>query len=205
MRTQPLLILLFLVLTAASSAATPTTHPARLTLVQNEEGSGASEPPAITDEQKQAEQAMRQNALKLSGIIDRHRKELNLPGVVGIYQVGADAYHGWIRVMVKELTPQLDRQLPSELEGVWIQVVDRTRYDEKCAAAKQVVDSNAHRLMKQPGIESIGVGGDPYDAMDLWIVIGVDKITPQVVQEIPAEMGGFPVHLLEMGGPAHFL
>ncbi len=41
--------------------------------------------------------------------------------------------------------------------------------------------------------------------MDLWIVIGVDKITPQVVQEIPAEMGGFPVHLLEMGGPAHFL
>jgi len=43
--------------------------------------------------------------------------------------------------MVKELTPQLDRQLPSELEGVWIQVVDRTRYDEKCAAAKQVVDS----------------------------------------------------------------
>src|SRR6266851_1683475 len=117
----------------------------------------------------------------------------------------ADAYHEWLRVMVKELTPQLDRQFPSELEGVWIQVVDQTRYDEKCAAAKQVVDSNAHRLMKQPGIESIGVGGDPYDAMDIWIVIGVDKITPPVEQETPAEMGGFPVHLLETGGPAHLL
>jgi hypothetical protein len=54
--------------------------------------------------------------------------------------------------------------------------------------------------MKQPGIESIGVGGDPYDAMDIWIVIGVDKITPPVEQETPAEMGGFPVHLLETGG-----
>ena len=108
-------------------------------------------------------------------------------------------------MIVKELTPQLDHQLPSEVEGVWIQVVDQTRYDEENAAAKKVVDSNAHRFLKQPGIESIGVGGDPYDAMDLWIVIGVDKITPQVVQEIPAEMGGFPVHLLEMGGPAHFL
>jgi hypothetical protein len=201
MRTQPLLILLFVVLTAASSAATPTTLPARISLVQNEEGSGASEPPAIMDEQKQAEQAMRQNALKLSGIIDRHRNELNLPGVVGIYQVGADAYHGWIRVMVNELTPQVDHQLPSELEGVWIQVVDQTRYDEKCAAAKQVADKNAHRLMKQLGIETIGVGGDAYDAMDVWIVIGVDKITPQVKQEIPAEMGGFPVHLYETGGP----
>jgi hypothetical protein len=201
MRTQPLLIPLFVVLTAASSAATPTTHPARITLVQNEEGSGASEPPAITDEQKLAEQAMRQNALKLSGIIDRYRKELNLPGVVGIYQVGADAYHEWIRVMVKELTPQLDHQLPSELEGVWIQVVDQTSYDERCAAAKRVVDKNAHRLMKQPGIETIGVGGDAYDAMDVWILIGVDKITPQVKQEIPAEMGGFPVHLHETGGP----
>ncbi len=40
--------------------------------------------------------------------------------------------------------------------------------------------------------------------MDVWILIGVDKITPQVEQEIPAELDGFPVHLLEMGGPAHF-
>ncbi len=148
MRAQPLLIPLFVVLTAASAAATPMTHPARITLVQTEKGSGASEPPPLTDEQKQADQAMRQNALKLSGIIDRHRKELNLPGVVGIYQVGADAYHEWIRVMVKELTPQLDHQLPSELEGVWIQVVDQMRYNEKCAAAKHVVDKNAHWFMK---------------------------------------------------------
>jgi hypothetical protein len=26
-----------------------------------------------------------------------------------------------------------------------------------------------------------------------------------VEREIPAEMGGFPVHLLEVGGPEHFL
>jgi hypothetical protein len=205
MHTQPLLIPLFVVLTAASAAATPTTHPARITLVQNEEARGAGEPPTITDDQEKADQAYRENALKLEGIIRRHQKELKLPGVVAIQPVAADAYHEWLRVMVKELTPQLDRQFPSELEGVWIQVVDQTRYDEKCAAAKQVVDSNAHRLMKQPGIESIGVGGDPYDAMDIWIVIGVDKITPPVEQETPAEMGGFPVHLLETGGPAHFL
>jgi hypothetical protein len=201
MRTQALLIPLFVALTAASSAAAPATQRARITLVQKEEGSAASEPPAITDEQEQAEQAMRDNALKLEGIIRRHQKELKLPGVVGIYPVAADAYHEWIRVMVKELTPQLDHQLPSELEGVWIQVVDKTRYNEKCAAAAQVVEKNAHRLMKQPGIETIGVGGDAYDAMDVWIVIGVDKITPQVKQEIPAEMGGFPVHLHETGGP----
>jgi len=59
--------------------------------------------------------------------------------------------------------------------------------------------------LSQPGIESVGVGGDPYDAMDLWIVIGVDKIVPQVKQEIPAEMGGFPVHLQELGGPIRLL
>jgi hypothetical protein len=179
--------------------------PARITLVQGEEDSGASEPPTITDEQKQAEQAMRESALKLDGIIRRHQKELKLPGVVGVYQVGADAYHGWIRVMVKELTPQLDHQLPSELEGVWIQVVDQTRYDEKCGVAKQVLDANMHWLLKQPGIESIGIGGDPYDVMDVWIVIEVDKITPQVRQEIPAEMGGFAVYLREIGGPIRSL
>ena len=44
-------------------------------------------PPMLTDEEEQADQAIRQNAQKLSGIIDRHKKELNLPGVVGIYQV----------------------------------------------------------------------------------------------------------------------
>jgi len=205
MRTPPLLIPLFVVLTTASAATGFTTDPARITLVQGEEDSGASEPPAITDEEEQAEQAMRESALKLGGIISRHQKELKLPGVVGIYQVGADPYHGWIRVMVKELTPQLDHQLPSELEGVWIQVVDQTRYDEKCAVAKQVMDANTHWLLKQPGIESIGIGGDPYDIMDVWIVIEVDKITPQVRQEIPAEMGGFPVHLREIGGPIRLL
>jgi hypothetical protein len=204
MRTEPLLISLFIAFTAVSTTTTITPRSAGIVSVQSERDSSANEPPALTDEEKQADQAMRENAKKLSGIIDRHRKELNLPGVVGIYQVGADAYHEWIRVIVKELTPQLDHQLPSEVEGVWIQVVDQTRYDEENAAAKKVVDSNAHRFLKQPGIESIGVGGDPYDAMDLWIVIGVDKITPQVKQEIPAQMGGFPVHLLEMGGPAHF-
>ncbi len=204
MRTEPLLISLFIAFTAVSTTTTITPRSAGTVSVQSERDSSANEPPALTDEEKQADQAMRENAKKLSGIIDRHRKELNLPGVVGIYQVGADAYHEWIRVIVKELTPQLDHQLPSEVEGVWIQVVDQTRYDEENAAAKKVVDSNAHRFLKQPGIESIGVGGDPYDAMNLWIVIGVDKITPQVKQEIPAQMGGFPVHLLEMGGPAHF-
>ena len=107
--------------------------------------------------------------------------------------------------MVKELTPQLDHQLPSELEGVWIQVVDQTRYDEKVAVARQAMDANTHWLLKQPGIESIGIGGDPYDVMDVWIVIEVDKITPQVRQEIPAEMGCFPVHLREIGGPIRLL
>lgn len=96
----------------------------------------------LTDEEEQADQAIRQNAQKLSGIIDRHKKELNLPGVVGIYQVWADPYHQWIRVMVKELTLQLEHQLPSELEGAWVQVVDKTRYDD----AKQVIDANTHRL-----------------------------------------------------------
>jgi hypothetical protein len=89
--------------------------------------------------------------------------------------------------------------LPSELEGAWIQVVNQTRYNEKCAAAKQVVDKNTDRFRKEPGIESIGVSGDAYDSMDVWILIGVDKVTPQVEKEIPAELGGFPVHLLETG------
>lgn len=43
----------------------------------------------LTDEEEQADQAIRQNAQKLSGIIDRYKKELNLPCVVGIYQVWA--------------------------------------------------------------------------------------------------------------------
>jgi hypothetical protein len=47
------LIPLFVVLTAASAAMRFTIDPARITLVQGEEDSGASEPPAITDEQKQ--------------------------------------------------------------------------------------------------------------------------------------------------------
>lgn len=42
MRTRPLLIPLFVAFTAAS-AATVTTHPVRITLVQSEEGSGTSE------------------------------------------------------------------------------------------------------------------------------------------------------------------
>ena len=205
MRARPLFIPFFVVLTAASASTRLTIHPARITFVQGDEGSGASEPPAITDEQKQAEQAMRESALKLDGIIRRHQKELKLPGVVGIYQVEADAYHEWIRVMVKELTPQLDHQLPSELEGVWIQVVDQTRYDAKVAVARQAMDANTHWLLKQPGIESVGIEGDPYDIMDVWIVIEVDKITPQVRQNIPAEMGGFPVYLREIGGPIRML
>lgn len=48
--------------------------------------------------------------------------------------------------MFKELTPQLEHQLPSELEGAWVQVVDKTRYDEKCAVAKQAIDANTHWL-----------------------------------------------------------
>jgi hypothetical protein len=131
MRTQFLLIPLFVAFTAVSAATTITPPSAGITSVRSEPDSGASESPALTDEEKQADQAMWENAKELGGIIDRHRKELNLPGVVGIYQVGADAYHSWIRVMVKELTPQLDHQLPNELEGVWIQVVDQTRYDEE--------------------------------------------------------------------------
>jgi hypothetical protein len=207
--TQALLIPIFVALTAASTAATPITHSERVTLVQNEETRRPFEPssgtrePAITDEQKRANEAAFDNARKLSGIIQRHEKELRLPGVVDIILVG-DGHDEWIRVMVKELTPQLDHQLPSELEGVWVQVVDQTRYEEIEAAAKYVVDENSPWLMKRPGIEGIGVGGDPYSALDLWILIDVDKITPQVQQELPAEMSGFPVHLLEVGGPARF-
>jgi hypothetical protein len=32
-------------------------------------------------------------------------------------------------------------------------------------------------------------------------VVSVDKLTPQVESEIPAELSGFPVHFEEIGGP----
>lgn len=51
----------------------------------------AAEAAVRTTKSGMREQAMRESALKLDGIIRRHQKELNLPGVVGIYQVGADA------------------------------------------------------------------------------------------------------------------
>ena len=174
------------------------TQPARVILVQNV-GQGTTEPPARTDEEEQADQAVRQGVQKINEVIKRHSKELNLPGVVGIFTVEADAYHQWIRVMVKELTPQLAHQLPTKLEGVWVQIVDKTRYDQKVAAAVEIM--NGASLMKLPGVETVGVGGNPYDMMDIWIVVGVDKLTPQVESEIPSELGGFPVHFQEIGGP----
>ena len=174
------------------------TRPPRVMLVQNV-GQGTTEPPARTDEEEQADQAVRQGVQKINEVIKRHSKELNLPGVVGVYVVEADPYHQWIRVMAKELTPKLAHQLPNELEGVWVQIVDKTRYDQKVAAAVEIM--NGASLMKLPGVETVGVGGNPYDMMDIWIVVGVDKLTPQVESEIPSELGGFPVHFQEIGEP----
>ncbi len=175
------------------------THSARVLLVQSVEGHGTTEPAARTDEEEQADHAARQGVQKINAVIKRHGKELNLPGVVGVYVVEADPYHQWIRVMVKELTPQLANLLPTKLEGVWVQVVDKTRYDQKVAAAVEIM--NGASLLKLPGVEAVGIGGNPYDMMDIWIVVSVDKLTPQVESEIPAELGGFPVHFSEIGGP----
>ena len=47
-----------------------------MAVVRNDGETPASKPPAITDEQKQAEQAMRESAHKLDGINRRHQKEL---------------------------------------------------------------------------------------------------------------------------------
>jgi hypothetical protein len=141
------------------------THSARVLLVQSVEGHGTTEPPARTDEEEQADQAVRQGVQKIDAVIKRHSTELNLPGVVGVYVVGADPYHQWIRVMVKELTPQLANQLPTKLEGVWLQVVDNTRYDQKVAVAKKVMDNAS--LLKLPGVEAVGIGGNPYDMMGI--------------------------------------
>lgn len=80
-----------------------------------------------------------------------------------------------------------------------MQIVDKTRYDQKVAAAVEIM--NAASLMKLPGVETVGIGGNPYDMMDIWIVVGVDKLTPQVESEIPSELGGFPIHFMEIGGP----
>jgi hypothetical protein len=72
----------------AQPARTP---PARVILVENVEGHGTTEPPARTDEEEQADQAARQGVQKINEVIKRHSKELNLPGVVGIFTVEADA------------------------------------------------------------------------------------------------------------------
>jgi hypothetical protein len=55
--------------------------------------------------------------------------------------------------------------LPTKLEGVWVQVVDKTRYDQKVAAAVEIM--NGASLLKLPGVEAVGIGGNPYDMMGI--------------------------------------
>lgn len=76
-----------------------------------------------SEQQKKNERNSMAPSRSIDSVKEAHTSEfMNIPGVVGVYVGETDDGILYIGVMVKKTTPELERQIPSTLEGYPVHV-----------------------------------------------------------------------------------
>ena len=69
------------------------------------------------------------SSTEIEAVLDQHRDELmRLPGVVGVGIGGCDG-QSCLKVLVEERTPELESQIPEQLEGFKVDIEVTGRFD----------------------------------------------------------------------------
>ena len=108
-------------------------------------------------------------------------------------------------VLVEAKSPQLEAEIPDELEGFEVTIIEAGSIDALSTQAPgalpdiyQVQMENEAWLMAIDGVNGVGIGLCD-DEECIKVLVSAD--TPEIRQSIPTEIDGYRVEIIDTGGP----
>jgi|SRR5579872_6227190 len=116
--------------------------------------------------------------------VEKNRAELmKIPGVSKVYVANDRS----IVVRVRKLTPELDQQIPKQLEGYGVRVVD----------VEDVMRRHLHELLQIAGGDQIfSYGVESFPSGQLAIVVRVRRPSWEQPIKVPPDIEGIPLRVL---------